>query len=495
MTKTTTAAAAPELMTLVYVDPKALGVVDQARADATPDDELVASVKQFGIMQPPTIAHDDEHDAYVIVMGHRRVGAAIAAGLDKIPVLLRADGVDHEAVKLEQQIVENERRKALTAAELAQGYKKLELFGKTPADIARELGEKPERVRAGLKIHGSKVAANLVASEPSIDFEQAAIIAEFDENPKLQSKLVETATLRPANFKRDVEDARTQREVDARVIKLKAQLEEAGVPIADVVGYTSDWWTAKGANPGKGRSLTRLAIDPADHNTCPGHAAVIHKAQSHYLSEKPDSWILYVCTDWEANGHIPPGHVVERTPEELERIAERERAQAEHEAHRQLVDSNTRARRTWIHGYLTTGRLRPTASHFDLMADALAVQLQTVEPAPAHITLELLTGEPVDRRAYYQANSNDAALAAMIRDNAIPNFRVLIANAIASFEAAYDSPDAIPYFAALAEWGYTLTETDREHIAAAEAERDAAAVDEEGGVADYSDYDDESEED
>lgn len=478
---------------ILHVDPKTLGVLDQARADATPDDELIASVKQHGIMQPPTVAYDDEQGCYVIVMGHRRVGAAIAAGLVKIPVLLRPSGIDQEALKLEQQIVENERRKALTAAELAQGYKKLELFGKTPADIARELGEKPERVRAGLKINASKAAAQLLDEEPSIDFEKAAIIAEFDEHPKLQRKLIETATTNPANFNRDVENQRTQREVDTRINKLKAQLDADDVALADVVSYSADWWRGKGmSSDGKGRSLDRLGIRVEEHTECPGHAAVIHNAQSYYLKDQPESWLLYVCTDWEGNGHAGNAPAaVEKSPEQLEREAEWERERAERAARQELIDANTRARRSWLHGHLTTGRLRPTAQHFDVVAAALALQLEAHEPAPAHITLELITGEPVERRYYYQDNSNAAELAAAIRSGLAPSLRAIVANAIATFEDAIEEPAAIAYFDALAAWGYTLTDTDREHIAAAIVERDAAAVDEDGGVADYSDVDNE----
>ncbi|MBW9118866.1 ParB/RepB/Spo0J family partition protein [Microbacterium trichothecenolyticum] len=472
---------------ILHVDPKTLGVLDQARADATPDEELVASVKQHGIMQPPTAAYDDEQGCYVILFGHRRVGAAIAAGLAKIPVIVRPDWVDHEALKLEQQIVENERRKALTPAELAQGYKRLELFGKTPAEIAAELGEKPEKIRCGLKIHASAAATQLVADEPAIDFEQAAIIAEFDEHPKLQRKLIETATTNPANFKRDVENQRTQREVDNRVNKLKAQLDADGTLLADVVTYSADWWRGKGmSSDGKGRSLDRLGIRVEEHIECPGHAAIIHNAQAYSLKDQPDSWILYVCTDWEGNGHAAAQHVVERTPEELERIAERERAQAEWAAQRELIEANTRARRAWIHGYLTTGRLRPTAAHFDVMALALALQLETHDPAPAHIALELLAGEPVERRYYYQDNSNAEALAAVIDDEgATPSLRIIVATAIATFEDALETARAVKYFDALVAFGYTLTDTDREHLEA--AKRDAAAVDDEGGVAEYDD--------
>ncbi|MBW9095158.1 ParB/RepB/Spo0J family partition protein [Microbacterium jejuense] len=467
---------APEL-TLMQIDPRTLGVRDQARADATPDDELVASVKRHGIMQPPTVMLDADIDGYVILVGHRRVGAAIAAGLDEITVIVRAGDDTDEVLKLEQQIVENERRKALSARELAQGYRKLELFGKTPADIARELGEKPDRVRAGLKITASAAAAKLVDEDPSIDFEQAAIIAEFEDHPNLQQKLIETATTNPANFKRDVETQRTQREVDSRIATLKAQLDAEGIALAEVITYDSEWWRGK---DNAGRTLDRLGIRVEEHIECPGHAAIIHKAQAYYLATQPNDWILYVCTDWQGNGHDSTAARPERTPEEIEedlRIeAERARERQAWREAEQLREANTRARREWLHGYLTTGRLRPTAAHFDLMAAALGAQISWGDWIPAGIAMQILTGS--DDHSQYGVEAEDA-LAALIAEPSVPSLRILVAAAIATFENGITLAGAVKYFDFLREVGYELTDTDREHLATA-TERAAAANDDNG---------------
>lgn len=461
---------------LTTVDPTRLGVLDQARADATPDPELVASVKQHGILQPPTVTWNDDHDGYVIVTGHRRVGAAIQAGLTEVPVIVRSGALADEAVKLEQQIVENERRKGLTAKELAQGYQKLQLFGRTPEDIAREIAEKPERVRAGLKIVASEKASTLVDTEPSIDFEQAAIIAEFDEHPKLQRKLIETATTNPANFQRDVASSRTQREVDARVATLKAKLDAEDVALADVLTYGADWWTGKGASPGKGKTLDKLGINRDDHADCPGHAAVIHKAQAYYLADQPSSWILYVCTDWEANGHTPTER--EKDPEQLAREAEWARQAEERRKHQELVNANTTARRGWLHGHLSTGRLRPTADHLDLLATALSVQIRYSDfPAP-HLTLQLLDGTERTPDTW-NTTTNADELAALAESGRAP-LRVVLASAIATFEDALEVPEAVRYFAFLEVQGYTLTDSDREHLAQASAEGDVDGNVEEG---------------
>lgn len=460
---------------IITVDPATLAVRDQAREDATPDEQLIASVRQHGIIQPPVV---EPHDTgYVIVTGHRRVGAAIAAGLTEISCILRPAPLDGEAVTLEQQIVENERRKQLSTKDLAAGYQRLTLFGLRPEDIAAGLGEKPERIRAGLKVTASEKAANLVAQEPTIDLERAAIIAEFDEHPKLQQKLIETATIRPENFDRDTADARSKREVDSRVAKLKEQLKAEDVDVIEVLTYTSEWWTGKGVTPGTGRTLERLGIDPAAHATCPGHAAIIEKASSYYLNDQPSSWIRYVCTDWEVNGHTvqPSVQVRERTPEELERDAEWERQQQERRERQALIDTNTDVRRAWIHTHLTTGRLRPAASHFDLLAAALRAEIHHEDQPDARLTLQLIDGTPRPRNMTWQEqNALADELVEVIESGRVPSLRIALARAFAYFEDRhYDGAAAVTYWDALAALGYTLTDTDKEHQAsaiAAEAE-------------------------
>lgn len=460
MSKTTTVEL-PALR-LERIDPANLTVRDQAREDATPDAELIASVKAHGIIQPPVVEINGDGD-WVIITGHRRVGAAIAAGIPEITVLVRPTSA--EQVTLEQQIVENERRKQLSAKDLAAGYQKLTLFGLRPEDIAAQLGETTDRVKAGLRVGKSGRVAELVASDPTIDLERAALIAEFDEHPRLQQKLIDTATDTPQNFDRDLANARSQREVDARVQVLKAQLQEQGVPLMGVVNYDQFYWRSADGN---GKSLHSLDITPEDHAGCPGHAALIHKAQSYYLAQQPSEWILYVCTDWEANGHTLAGSTPAAIldPEEIaereQREQERARTAAEYAARQELIAANTTARQAWIHAHITTGRLRPTVPHFDLQALALAAQTEASDWAPVHVALTLITGEP--HTLDWRTSVNEDEFVTLATDPATPSVRVIIGNAFAALEDALRSRFAVKYFAILEQLGYTLTDTDHEHL-------------------------------
>jgi len=463
MATTTDVQPAATALELLQVDPARLGIRDQAREDATPDEQLIDSVRAHGLIQPPVVEFDESAGEYKIVTGHRRVGAAIAAGMDLITVIVRPQS--DAPVTLEQQIVENERRRQLTAKDLAKGYERLTLFGLTPQDIAAQLGERPERVRAGLKINTSTAAAALIEEAPDIDFGQAATIAEFDDHPKLQKKLIETATTRPENFDRDVEAARQDAQVADRVAELTAELERDGIPVVDVQYWEGSWWTAKGGSMGgPGRTLQRLEIDTADHIHCPGHAAIIHRASAHYLDKDPGIDVLYVCTDWKANGHDTAPAAREKTPEEVER-EEAFRRQAEERAQREaVIAANTRARRAWLRGHLTTGRLRPTASHFDLLAAAAFAETGYQEAIPFHVVLQLLDGKERERDGWNTTTSEDELLD-LIDARQTPALRIAIAVALARFEVNLDAFASAGYWPALTGLGYTLTDTDKEHQA------------------------------
>jgi len=85
-------------MDLLTIDPRKLHPNPdnprKSQAGELPDEQLVANIKEIGIIQPPVVRAED--DEFVIVAGHRRVRAAITAGFEEILVLVRdtADGAD-----------------------------------------------------------------------------------------------------------------------------------------------------------------------------------------------------------------------------------------------------------------------------------------------------------------------------------------------------------------------------------------------------------------
>src|SRR5271168_5262004 len=121
------------------------------RFDDAELDELAASIKERGVIQPvlvrpiPRVA-----DAYEIIAGERRWRAAQRAGHHEIPILVLEAG-DREA--LEIAIIENVQRADLNALEEANGYSRLATdHGYSHADIARIVGKSRSHIANTLRL-------------------------------------------------------------------------------------------------------------------------------------------------------------------------------------------------------------------------------------------------------------------------------------------------------------------------------------------------------
>lgn len=79
--------------------------------------ELAASVKEHGVLQPIIVA--PHNGGYQIVAGERRFRAATQAGLATIPAVVRSFGDQH---KLEVSLIENIQRRDLNSVETAVAY-------------------------------------------------------------------------------------------------------------------------------------------------------------------------------------------------------------------------------------------------------------------------------------------------------------------------------------------------------------------------------------
>jgi len=104
-------------------------------------DELAASIKGMGVLQPLIVAqiNGDPVADYVLIAGHRRHAAAVKAGLDTVPCVIRTD-LDNQAKVIEAMLVENLQRTDLTVMEEADAYAQLELLGVKEAAIAKSTG-------------------------------------------------------------------------------------------------------------------------------------------------------------------------------------------------------------------------------------------------------------------------------------------------------------------------------------------------------------------
>jgi len=100
-------------------------------------EELTASIKEIGILQPPVV-RQTAPGKYELIMGERRFRAAKAAGLTTIPVIIRQTP-DNELLR--EALIENIHRSQLNALEEAAAYSQLLTdFNCTHEELALKLG-------------------------------------------------------------------------------------------------------------------------------------------------------------------------------------------------------------------------------------------------------------------------------------------------------------------------------------------------------------------
>lgn len=131
---------------------------EQPRTNLGNIEELAASIREKGVLQPILVRQLDSNQ-YQIISGERRFRAAALAGLDEIPAI-ELDVDDREQVEI--ALIENIQRKDLTAFEEAEGFLLLQQkFGYTHEEISQVIGksrttitetllinEIPDRIRA-----------------------------------------------------------------------------------------------------------------------------------------------------------------------------------------------------------------------------------------------------------------------------------------------------------------------------------------------------------
>jgi len=125
---------------------------NQPRRDFSPDalQDLAASLRQKGVIQPLIVRAIAGTDRYEIVAGERRWRAAQLAQLHDLPVIVR-DLNDSEVIEI--AIIENIQRADLNAIEEALAYRQLmDRFGHTQEKIAEALSRSRSHIANLLRL-------------------------------------------------------------------------------------------------------------------------------------------------------------------------------------------------------------------------------------------------------------------------------------------------------------------------------------------------------
>ncbi len=244
---------------------------DQPRRhfDQTRLDDLAASIKEKGIIQPLIVRpRPGVEGEYEIVAGERRWRAAQQAQLHRIPVLVREM---NDTEVLEVAIIENIQRADLDPVEEAAGYTQLmEKFGHTQEKLAAALGKSrshiantmrllqlPDSVQKLLsegKLSAGHARALITAENPH---ELALQIVKKDLSVRATEKLVKAAGEGKLTRKPIKGGAASEKDADTRA--LEADLS-ANLRMKVVINHKS------GAESGE-VSISYASLDELD-NIC-----------------------------------------------------------------------------------------------------------------------------------------------------------------------------------------------------------------------------------
>ena len=112
-------------------------------------EELIASIKQKGVITPITVQQDE--DNFILIAGERRLRASKLAGLKQIPGYVVT--ISDESEMMEIALIENIQRENLNPIDEAEGYAILQSkFNRSQSDIASAVGKKRVTISNALRL-------------------------------------------------------------------------------------------------------------------------------------------------------------------------------------------------------------------------------------------------------------------------------------------------------------------------------------------------------
>jgi ParB family transcriptional regulator, chromosome partitioning protein len=152
--------------------------------------ELAASIKEVGVMQPPVV-RTLGNGRYELIMGERRLRASKIAGLKTIPVIIRETS-DNELLR--EALVENIQRSQLNALEEGAAYQNLlNDFGYTHDELATKVGKSRSAVTNTLRLLNlpASVQRRIAAGVLTAGHARALLaLTDEDEIEKLANKII-----------------------------------------------------------------------------------------------------------------------------------------------------------------------------------------------------------------------------------------------------------------------------------------------------------------
>jgi ParB family chromosome partitioning protein len=144
--------------------------------------ELVDSVKVHGVLQPLLVR--EIGSKFELIAGERRLRAAQAALLKKVPVIV-VEASDEKA--LEIALIENLQREDLNPIEEAEGYALLQKkFRLTQEDVARQVGKARASVANALRLLDLPDHIRKFVAEGHLSVGHAKVLLSIDSHKEME---------------------------------------------------------------------------------------------------------------------------------------------------------------------------------------------------------------------------------------------------------------------------------------------------------------------
>lgn len=153
-------------------------------------EELAASIKSVGLIQPPVVRPRTDGDGYELISGERRLRASQLAGLTKIPVVVRF--ID-KSLSAQAALIENIQRVDLNPIEIAKALRMLiEEFHFRQDDLALRVGKKRSTVANYLRLLGlpKNIQESITSGQITMGHAKAILSLEGFEKQNLMHELI-----------------------------------------------------------------------------------------------------------------------------------------------------------------------------------------------------------------------------------------------------------------------------------------------------------------
>lgn len=140
--------------------------------------ELAASIKSIGLIQPVTLRKIDE-DSYQIIAGERRYRASQMAGLKSIPAYIKTADDDET---MEMALIENIQREDLNSIEIALAYQSLiDSLSITQEQLSERVGKKRATVTNYLRLLKLPAEVQMGVKDKKIDMGHARALVTMND--------------------------------------------------------------------------------------------------------------------------------------------------------------------------------------------------------------------------------------------------------------------------------------------------------------------------